>query len=434
MDLLEITDWKSATAKNRLSVLSRPNISRSEDLDYQIKEIINNVRFAGDEALKEMTLKYDDVSLSDFKMTLDEIDQAIKQTPQSIKKAIKIAIANVTKFHKHKMETSVESIEVVPGVLCGEITKPINSVGLYVPSGNNPLTSTAIMLGVPSLLAKCPQRILCSPPNQEGLVDSNIVTAATACGISDIYKIGGAQAIAAMAYGTKTIPKVDKIFGPGSTWVTIAKSLIASNHNSVSIDMPAGPTEVMVISDGSIDPSFVAFDLLSQAEHGPDSQVILICTNRDFAEKVKFQVHEILDDLNTKEIALQSLKNSRVILVDHLDNAFEIANSYAPEHLIVALPDARQYLDSITNAGSIFLGYWSPESAGDYCSGTNHVLPTYGYAKSISGISVSSFTKSISVQELTRSGLARLSSTIIELARAEGLEAHARAVEVRLEN
>ncbi len=402
MDLLEITDWKSATAKNRLSVLSRPGISRSEDLDYQIKEIINNVRFAGDEALKEMTLKYDDVSLSDFKMTPDEIDQAIKQTPQSIKKAIKIAIANVTKFHKHKMETSVESIEVVPGVLCGEITKPIHSVGLYVP--------------------------------QEGLVDRNIVTAASACGISDIYKIGGAQAIAAMAYGTKTIPKVDKIFGPGSTWVTIAKSLIASNHNSVSIDMPAGPTEVMVISDGSTDPSFVAFDLLSQAEHGPDSQVILICTNRDFAEKVKFQVHEILGDLCTKETALQSLKNSRVILVDHLDNAFEIANSYAPEHLIVALPDAKQYLDSITNAGSIFLGYWSPESAGDYCSGTNHVLPTYGYAKSISGISVSSFTKSISVQELTRSGLARLSSTIIELARAEGLEAHARAVEVRLEN
>ena len=434
MDMLPLIQWNDLSEDERQQALQRPMISRSEGTLNTVKAIIKKVSTKGDVALRELTLLLDQVELSDFKLSKAEIDRAIEKTSPTVKSAINQAINNVRKFHEKKTKRLDISIEVMPGVSCEEITRPIETVGLYIPSGNNPLPSTAIMLGVPSLLAGCPNRILCSPPNKEGDVDKNIVTAAVACGIVDIYKLGGAQAITAMAYGTESIPRVDKIFGPGNTWVTVAKSLVAAANIGVSVDMPAGPTEVMVISNGGINSTSIAYDLLSQAEHGPESQVILLCTDADFAQQVQDDIFQILVDLPTKEIASQALQNSKIIMIETIEQALSIANFYAPEHLILAFTDARNYIDQVQNAGSVFLGNWSPESAGDYCSGTNHVLPTYGYAKSVSAISVDSFIKSISVQELSKEGLISLSTTITELARVEGLEAHARAVEVRLEN
>jgi histidinol dehydrogenase len=434
MDMMPLIKWSDLSEDGRQQVLQRPMISRSEETFNTVKAIIEKVSTMGDVALRELTLLFDRVELSDFKLSKAEIDRAIDKTPSTVKLAINQAIDNVRKFHEEKTKRLDISIEVIPGVSCEEITRPIETVGLYVPSGNNPLPSTAIMLGVPSLLAGCPNRILCSPPDKEGDVDNNIVAAAAACGIVDIYKLGGAQAITAMAYGTESIPRVDKIFGPGNTWVTVAKSLVAAANIGVSVDMPAGPTEVMVISNGGINSTSIAYDLLSQAEHGPDSQVTLLCTDDDFAQQVQGDIFQILTDLPTKETASRALENSKIILIETIDQALSIANLYAPEHLILAFSDARGCVDQIQNAGSVFLGKWSPESAGDYCSGTNHVLPTYGYAKSVSAISVDSFVKTISIQEISKEGLIGLSTTITELARVEGLEAHARAVEVRLED
>ena len=432
--MLPLIKWSDLSEDGRQQALQRPMISRSEETFNTVKVIIEKVSTMGDVALRELTLLFDRVELSDFKLSKAEIDQAIDKTPSTVKLAINQAIDNVRKFHEAKTKILDISIEVIPGVSCEEITRPIETVGLYVPSGNNPLPSTAIMLGVPSLLAGCPNRILCSPPDRKGDVDNNIVAAAAACGIVDIYKLGGAQAITAMAYGTESIPRVDKIFGPGNTWVTAAKSLVAAANIGVSVDMPAGPTEVMVISNGGINSTSIAYDLLSQAEHGPHSQVTLLCTDEDFAQQVQGDIFQILTDLPTKETASRALENSKIILIETIEQALSIANLYAPEHLILAFPDARGCVDQIQNAGSVFLGKWSPESAGDYCSGTNHVLPTYGYAKSVSAISVDSFVKTISIQEISKEGLIGLSTTITELARVEGLEAHARAVEVRLED
>jgi histidinol dehydrogenase len=326
-----------------------------------------------------------------------------------------------------------DPIDINPGVQCQTIYRPIDSVGLYIPAGNNPLPSTVTMLGVPSILAGNKERIVVSPPNEEGLVNDVIVTAAALCGIDKIYKVGGAQSIAAMAYGTETIPKVDKIFGPGNSWVTTAKQLISTLNIPVAIDMPAGPTEVLIISDGYTDPIFVAFDLLSQAEHGIDSQVILLSDDKGFLDKVRIEINNALEFISTRETAEQSLKNSKFIYVKDIKCAFNISNNYSPEHLIVSMKSAERWLDVIESAGSIFLGEWSPESAGDYCSGTNHVLPTSGFANSYSGLSVDSFRKAISVQKLSEEGLRLMSNDIINLARAEGLEAHARAVEVRMD-
>jgi histidinol dehydrogenase len=430
---MSIINWDTLSPDEQESTLKRPVICNLDDQKNTVIEIFQNIKSNGDDALRQYTLLYDNIEIDNFMMTDDEINKAVNRTSDVLKDSINNAILNIKKFHEYTMGLEKDPIDIIPGVQCQTIYRPIDSVGLYIPAGNNPLPSTVTMLGVPSILAGNKERIVVSPPNEEGLVNDVIVTAAALCGIDKIYKVGGAQSIAAMAYGTETIPKVDKIFGPGNSWVTTAKQLISTLNIPVAIDMPAGPTEVLIISDGYTDPIFVAFDLLSQAEHGIDSQVILLSDDKGFLDKVRIEINNALECISTRETAEQSLKNSKFIYVKDIKCAFNISNNYSPEHLIVSMKSAERWLDAIESAGSIFLGEWSPESAGDYCSGTNHVLPTSGFAKSYSGLSVDSFRKAISVQKLSEEGLRLMSNDIINLARAEGLEAHARAVEVRMD-
>lgn len=430
---MSIINWDTLSPDEQESILKRPVICNLDDQKNTVIEIFQNIKSNGDDALRQYTLLYDNIEIDNFMMTDDEINKAVNRTSDVLKDSINNAILNIKKFHEYTMGLEKDPIDINPGVQCQTIYRPIDSVGLYIPAGNNPLPSTVTMLGVPSILAGNKERIVVSPPNEEGLVNDVIVTAAALCGIDKIYKVGGAQSIAAMAYGTETIPKVDKIFGPGNSWVTTAKQLISTLNIPVAIDMPAGPTEVLIISDGYTDPIFVAFDLLSQAEHGIDSQVILLSDDKGFLDKVRIEINNALECISTRETAEQSLKNSKFIYVKDIKCAFNISNNYSPEHLIVSMKSAERWLDAIESAGSIFLGEWSPESAGDYCSGTNHVLPTSGFAKSYSGLSVDSFRKAISVQKLSEEGLRLMSNDIINLARAEGLEAHARAVEVRMD-
>jgi len=430
---MSIINWDTLSPEEQESTLNRPIICNVDDQKNIVIDIFQNIKRNGDDALQQYTLQYDNIEINNFLMTDDEINKAVNRTSDVLKDSINYAISNIKKFHKYTMGVEKDPVDINPGVQCQIIYRPIDSVGFYIPAGNNPLASTVTMLGIPSKLAGNKERIIVSPPNEEGLVNDVIVTAAVLCGINKIYKAGGAQSIAAMAYGTETIPKVNKIFGPGNSWVTTAKQLISTLNIPVSIDMPAGPTEVLIISDGGTDPLFVAFDLLSQAEHGADSQVILISDDEAFLNKVIIEIKNALKNISTKEIAGQSLKNSKFIYVKNIKCAFNISNSYSPEHLIISMKSAEQWLDAIESAGSIFLGEWSPESAGDYCTGTNHVLPTSGFAKSYSGLSVDSFRKAISVQKLTKEGLRLMSNDIINLARSEGLEAHAKAVEVRVD-
>ena len=430
---MSIINWDPLSPEERESTLNRPIIRNVDDQKNIVIDIFKNIKRNGDDALQQYTLQYDNIEINNFLMTDDEINKAVNRTSDVLKDSINYAISNIKKFHEYTMGADKDPIDINPGVQCQTIYRPIDSVGLYIPAGNNPLASTVTMLGIPSKLAGNKERIVVSPPNEEGLVNDVIVTAAVLCGINKIYKAGGAQAIAAMAYGTETIPKVNKIFGPGNSWVNTAKQLISTLNIPVSIDMPAGPTEVLIISDGETNPLFVAFDLLSQAEHGADSQVILISDDKAFLNKVIIEIKNALKNISTKEIAGQSLKNSKFIYVKNIKCAFNISNSYSPEHLIISMQSAEQWLDAVESAGSIFLGEWSPESAGDYCTGTNHVLPTSGFANSYSGLSVDSFRKAISVQKLTKEGLELMSNDIINLARSEGLEAHAKAVEVRVD-
>ena len=430
---MSIINWDTLSPEEQESTLNRPIICNVDDQKNIVIDIFQNIKRNGDDALQQYTLQYDNIEINNFLMTDDEINKAVNRTSDVLKDSINYAISNIKKFHKYTMGVEKDPVDINPGVQCQIIYRPIDSVGFYIPAGNNPLASTVTMLGIPSKLAGNKERIVVSPPNEEGLVNDVIVTAAVLCGINKIYKAGGAQSIAAMAYGTETIPKVNKIFGPGNSWVTTAKQLISTLNIPVSIDMPAGPTEVLIISDGGTDPLFVAFDLLSQAEHGADSQVILISDDEAFLNKVIIEIKNALKNISTKEIAGQSLKNSKFIYVKNIKCAFNISNSYSPEHLIISMQSAEQWLDAVESAGSIFLGEWSPESAGDYCTGTNHVLPTSGFANSYSGLSVDSFRKAISVQKLTKEGLELMSNDIINLARSEGLEAHAKAVEVRVD-
>ncbi len=432
MSLEKIINWNEVSDDARINLLERPTQVIHEDQNKIIEKIFAAVKSQGDKKLREYTKVFDDVEIDSIEMTAQEIHESIEQTPKEIKDSIKNAIENIKSFHESFSGIDENSVETVAGVKCSALTRPIEKVGLYVPAGNNPLPSTAMMLGVPSMIAGCPERVLVSPPNKNGLVDPTIVTVAHYCQINRIFKLGGAQAIAALAFGTESVPQVNKIFGPGNSWVTQAKRMISSYNVSVSIDMPAGPTEVLIISDGSSDPLYIAFDLLSQAEHGVDSQVILLSTSQRQLYKVQEQIKESLKTLSTREIAVQAMTNSKFILVDNLKTAVNISNQYAPEHLILSFDAANDWLSKIKSAGSVFLGKWSPESAGDYCSGTNHVLPTGGFTESLSGITVASFQKTISVQEITKKGLGNLSNDIVNLARAEGLEAHARAVEVRV--
>jgi len=429
----EIIKWNRLTEDEKKSSIQRPVIENSKEQSHIISSIFEAVESQGDEALRRYTRMYDGVEIENFLMSDNEIESALNRVPGSLMQSIENAIQNVKTFHQANYSTGNAVTEVKPGVNCQIIKRPIENVGLYIPAGNNPLPSTAIMLGVPSSLARNKQPFVVSPPNNEGLVNDAIVAAARLSGIEKIFKVGGAQSIAAMAHGTESIPQADKIFGPGNSWVTRAKQMISTLGLSVSIDMPAGPTEVMIISDGCTNPKFIAYDLLSQAEHGTDSQVILISQDKSFLEKVAIEIDKAIETISTREIAKVSMENSKFICVDKIQDAFQISNNYAPEHLIINCQDAEEMLPRISSAGSVFLGEWSPESAGDYCSGTNHVLPTAGFATSYSGLSVDSFCKSISVQSLSKEGLQSIGGDIINLAMSEGLEAHAKAVRVRIE-
>ncbi len=423
--------WKSLDATARKALLRRPAIAGDVSIRADVIDLIAQVRNQGDAAIGKLTRELDQAELAEFRVSREEIDAAIGMLGAAAIDAIDFAIANVRRFHEEQVPEDV-AIETMPGVRCERVNHPIDSVGLYVPAGTAPLPSAAVMLAVPAVIAGCPSCVLCTPPRKDGLADPAVLVAASRAGIRDIFKIGGAQAIAAMAYGTETVPKVDKVFGPGNTWVTCAKSIVAADPDGAAIDMPAGPSEVLVIADAHASAEFVAADLLSQAEHGIDSQVVLVTTSESFAAEVVAEADKQVESLSRAHIVRQSLQHARAIVVDDLASAIDVSNQYAPEHLILQCQDARRYLPQVRNAGSVFVGAWTPESAGDYCTGANHVLPTYAYARSYSGLGVEQFMRRMTVQELTAEGLASLSNAIITLAGLEGLDAHAAAVSRRL--
>jgi histidinol dehydrogenase len=428
-----IYNWNQLNRDRQEALLERPARSVDADIREQVASILARVQADGDRAVAEMTASFDGVELDDFRVSDVEIAEAAAQLDSESVAAIDLAIANVRRFHEAQLPGRIV-IETMPGVLCERFSHPLDSVGLYVPAGTAPLPSAAIMLAVPAAIAACPTRILCTPPKADGSADPAVLVAASRAGITDMFKIGGAQAIAAMAYGTATVPRVRKIFGPGNAWVTCAKTLVSGDSDGAAIDMPAGPSEVLVIADADANAEFVAADLLSQAEHGTDSQVILVTTSHSLAAAVGAEVESQLKSLSRADIAREALVRSRILVVESIAEAITISNRYAPEHLILQFTDARSQIGEIRNAGSIFIGEWSPESVGDYCSGTNHVLPTYGYAATYSGLAVDQFMRHMTVQELTRDGLAALGGAVTKLAGLEGLDAHAAAVTRRLES
>lgn len=393
-----------------------------------VQDILNDVKQRGDAALKDYTKRFDNIELDSFLVNEEEW-QTANRINEDLKEAIQLAIKNVTTFHSAQQQP-VEKIETMPGVICWRKSVAIDKVGLYIPGGTAPLFSTLIMLGMPAIIAGCKEIILCTPPQKNGAVHPAVLYAAQQIGINKIYKTGGAQAIAAMAYGTETINKVYKIFGPGNQYITCAKMLV--NAEGIAIDMPAGPSEVAIMADETADANFIAADLLSQAEHGKDSQVILVSNNEAVITKTIKALQDQLDALPRKTIATEALQNSKAILVHDLDEAIELMNEYAPEHLIISCDNAAAIAELITNAGSVFLGHYSPESVGDYASGTNHTLPTNGFAKAYSGVSLDSFYKKITFQQLSKKGLQNIGNAVTTLAKAEGLQAHANAVMVRL--
>jgi histidinol dehydrogenase len=423
--------WNTLDAAAQRSLLRRPAVDDDAAIREAVTEIVADVKARGDAALRALTARLDGAELADLAVSDTEIDAANASLSRNALDAIDLAIANVRCFHEAQRPPDV-AVETMPGVHCERVSRALDAVGLYVPAGTAPLPSAAIMLAVPAVIAGCATRIVCTPPRPDGRADPAVVVAASRAGVNDIFKIGGAQAIAAMAYGTVTVPKVAKIFGPGNAWVTCAKSIVSADPDGAAIDMPAGPSEVLVIADDSASAEFVAADLLSQAEHGADSQVVLVTTSGRLADAVEQQVEQQLKSLSRAEIARASLAHARSVIVDDLRMAVEVSNRYAPEHLILQCADARALLPAISNAGSVFVGQWTPESVGDYCSGTNHVLPTYGYARSYSGLSLDQFMRGMTVQELTRDGLAGLSDAVVTLAGLEGLDAHASAVTRRL--
>jgi len=426
-----ILDWSALDLRAREVALQRPALHRSEELTATVVRIVSQVRADGDAALRALTRRFDGCELARFAVGADEFAAAEAKLDPGTKRAIDEARSRIEMFHRATAPQELR-IETAPGVACERILRPIERVGLYVPAGGAPLPSTALMLGVPAQIAQNPQVVLCTPPNAAGECDAATLYAAGRCGIGHVLKIGGAQAIAAMAFGTESVPKCDKLFGPGNAWVTEAKRLVAADIGGAAIDLPAGPSEVLVIADAHANPEAVAADLLAQAEHGPDSQVLLIGDDRALLEASVRALRTQLNELPRREVAARSLAHARVILVATLDAALAISNAYAPEHLILNVATPRHWLEQVENAGSVFLGPWSPESVGDYCSGTNHVLPTYGHARAWSGVSVASFLKQITVQELTSEGLRAIGPCAATLARSEGLHAHERAVTRRL--
>jgi len=423
-------DWTALDSTERASVLQRPISLRSDELRRSVARIIEQVRADGDATLRALTRKFDGVELGELRVSAAEIAEATAAISDSARAAIDEAYARIRAFHAAQQPQPLR-VETAPGVVCERISRPVRAVGLYVPAGSAPLPSSALMLGVPAQLAGCEHVVLCSPPNPEGCVEPHVLYAASCCGITDVFKLGGAQAIAAMAVGTDSLPRCDKVFGPGNAYVTEAKLQLAAE--GIAIDMPAGPSEVMVIADASADAAFVASDLLSQAEHGPDSQVVLVATDDALIDAVAANVEAQLNGLSRADTARLALRNSLAIRVDTLDDALVVANAYAPEHLIVNTADPRVLLPGIRAAGSVFLGPYAAESLGDYCSGTNHVLPTNGAARAWSGVSLASFMNFITVQEVSAVGLRAIGPCAVRLSDIEGLDAHGNAVRLRLE-
>ena len=401
------------------------------DLENVVRDIINSIKSQADKAVYYYSGKFDGVLPGKLKVTSEEILDSTEQIPHSLKNAINVAKKNIESFHSVQLHTE-PVIETIAGVRCWRKNVPIEKVGLYIPGGSAPLFSTLLMLGIPAKLAGCNEIVVCTPPGKNGKISPLILYTAQLLGISEIFKVGGAQAIAAMAYGTESIPKVYKIFGPGNQYVTKAKKLI--QQDGIAIDMPAGPSEVLVIADDKANPEFIAADLLSQAEHGPDSQVIMLTDDPSLIEKVKSEVDKQVELLPRKYIALKALENSKLILLATLNDCIDFSNMYAPEHLIINTSDANSVAGNIKNAGSVFLGNFSCESAGDYASGTNHTLPTNGFAKNYSGVSTESFLKKITFQEINAEGLKNLGPTIELMAEAESLAGHKNAVSIRLKS
>jgi histidinol dehydrogenase len=428
---MQILNWNALDADGRQQALSRPRLDSLGDVETLARSIIREVRKDGDAALLAFAERFDRAKLKSLAVSPAEFDAAEQQLTATQISAIETAIDNVRRFHAAQLAAPLV-MDVMPGVRCERLFRPIPAVGLYVPAGSAPLPSTVIMVAVPAQLVGCPERVLCTPPAADGHANAAVLVAARRCGVEKVFKAGGAQAVAAMAYGTQSIPKVDKIFGPGTALTTAAKQIVAGDAAGAACDLPAGPSEVLVIADDAANAAFVAADLLAQAEHDVRAQALLVTDSARLAEAVAAQFETQRRSLSRGAILQQSAANCRAIVVQDLATALQVSNAYAPEHLIVQTLEPRALLDGIANAGSVFLGAWSPESMGDYCSGTNHVLPTYGYARAYSGLSITDFQKRMTVQELSGDGLRRLGPVAETLANLEGLDAHARAVSLRL--
>ncbi|ELA8095752.1 histidinol dehydrogenase [Vibrio parahaemolyticus] len=420
--------WQSLSEEQQDAILERPAIAEGANITAAVADVIAKVRTQGDAALLELTEKFDRVKPESIRVPSKEINAASERLSAEMKQALEQAYSNIAKFHKAQKPQPIK-VETQPGVMCEQVTRPIQKVGLYIPGGSAPLPSTVLMLGVPAKIAGCRKVVLCSPPP----IADEILYVAKLCGIDEVYNVGGGQAVAAMAYGTKSVSKVDKIFGPGNAYVTEAKRQVSNDFRGAAIDMSAGPSEVLVIADETADPDFIAADLLSQAEHGPDSQVVLVTPSPIVADQVTDAVQRQLKALSRADIAQKALASSLIIISESITQAVSISNYYGPEHLIVQTKNPRELLPLLDNAGSIFLGDWSPESAGDYASGTNHVLPTYGYTRTYSSLGLADFSKRMTVQELSAEGLQNLAPTVVTMAEAEGLDAHKRAVTIRVE-
>ena len=416
-------------AENTWNQLCRRCVSHNADIESSVKKILEKVRMDGDSAIRSLTRKIDGTLLDSLKVSREDISRAADSVSDTVRSAVDAAIANITAFHKAQKPSEI-TVETAPGVRCTQRPVALTDVGLYIPGGTAPLFSTVLMLAVPARIAGCPRIAMCSPCDRNGQIAPAVLYAADRCGIDEIYRIGGAMAIGAMAYGTESVRPVRKIFGPGNRYVTTAKQFV--NMQGTAIDMPAGPSEVMVLADSSADPEFVAADILSQCEHGSDSQAVVVCDSKSIAKEIADATAARASRLARQSYVTHSLANSRIIVFGTKSEMIRFANRYAPEHLILSLHDSRFAVSGITNAGSVFLGNFSPESAGDYASGTNHTLPTGGWAASISGVNTESFMRKMTIQEISREGISRLAPTIMAMAEAEGLDAHADAVKVRL--
>ncbi|MGB3187171.1 MAG: histidinol dehydrogenase [Ornithinimicrobium sp.] len=428
---MNVVSWAELSTEQRREAIARGTVAAGPEVTTSVAHIVTSVRSGGDAAVIAATSRFDDVDLADVRVSAEMIEAAVGRIEPHLREAISEAATRIRAFHLAGM-TADYAVETAPGVICRRVVRPINRVGLYVPAGSAPLPSTALMLGVPAELAGCEHVVLITPPGPTGLPDDAVLAAAAECGISEIFVAGGAQAIAALAYGTESIPACDKIFGPGNAWVTEAKRQVSAAEGGPGIDLPAGPSEVVVIADAGATAEFVAADLLSQAEHGPDSQVVLLTDDEALGRDVVNQIERQVEELPRADIARKALASSRVIVTADLAQACEVSNDYAPEHLIMALRDPEAWLPSISRAGSVFLGDWAPETLGDYCSGTNHVLPTAGAARFTGGVNVASFQIAMTVQSVTRDGLEVVGPCAVILSEAEQLHAHQRAVSRRL--